>query len=96
MITEGKIENLPILDELKDSYLNYAMSVIVQRALPDVRDGLKPSQRRLLYAMRLLLDKLLLPSVSASNSIAVDRNVGVAFIESAVVISSAMILFLAI
>ncbi len=50
----------------------------------------------LLYAMRLLLDKLLLPSVSASNAIAVDRNVGVAFIESAVVISSAMILFLAI
>ena len=50
----------------------------------------------LLYAMRLLLDKLLLPSVSASNAIAVDRNAGVAFIESAVVISSAMILFLAI
>ena len=50
----------------------------------------------LLYVMRLLLDKLLLPSVSTSHSIAVDRNLGVAFIESAVVISSAMILFLAI
>jgi len=50
----------------------------------------------LLYVMRLLLDKLLLPTVSASNAIAVDRNLGVAFIESAVVISSAMILFLAI
>src|SRR3954467_2971107 len=42
---------LNIADELKDSYLNYAMSVIVSRALPDVRDGLKPSQRRILVAM---------------------------------------------
>jgi DNA gyrase subunit A len=42
---------MPILDELKNSYLNYAMSVIVSRALPDVRDGLKPSQRRILVAM---------------------------------------------
>jgi uncharacterized membrane protein YjfL (UPF0719 family) len=50
----------------------------------------------LLYGMRLLLDKLLLPTVSTSNAIAVERNIGVAFIESAVVISSAMILFLAI
>jgi len=40
-----------VLDELKNSYLNYAMSVIVSRALPDVRDGLKPSQRRILVAM---------------------------------------------
>jgi DNA gyrase subunit A len=40
-----------IEDEMKDSYLNYAMSVIVSRALPDVRDGLKPSQRRVLVAM---------------------------------------------
>jgi DNA gyrase subunit A len=44
-------ENQPILNELKTSYLNYAMSVIVARALPDVRDGLKPSQRRILVAM---------------------------------------------
>ncbi|MEM8677868.1 MAG: DNA gyrase subunit A [Planctomycetota bacterium] len=43
--------DLPIEDELKDSYLTYAMSVIVSRALPDVRDGLKPSQRRILMAM---------------------------------------------
>ena len=43
--------DLPIEDELKDSYLTYAMSVIVSRALPDVRDGLKPSQRRILVAM---------------------------------------------
>ena len=42
---------LPIEDELKSSYLTYAMSVIVSRALPDVRDGLKPSQRRILVAM---------------------------------------------
>jgi DNA gyrase subunit A len=42
---------LNIEDELKDSYLSYAMSVIISRALPDVRDGLKPSQRRILVAM---------------------------------------------
>lgn len=43
-----------IEDEMKDSYLRYSMSVIISRALPDVRDGLKPSQRRILYAMRQL------------------------------------------
>ena len=48
---EGKLIELPIEEELKDSYLTYAMSVIVSRALPDVRDGLKPSQRRILMAM---------------------------------------------
>ena len=42
---------LNIEEELKESYLNYAMSVIISRALPDVRDGLKPSQRRILAAM---------------------------------------------
>lgn len=41
-------------DEMKESYLRYSMSVIISRALPDVRDGLKPSQRRILYAMRML------------------------------------------
>lgn len=41
-------------DEMKDSYIRYSMSVIISRALPDVRDGLKPSQRRILYAMRQL------------------------------------------
>jgi len=46
-----KIENLPIVDELQDSYLTYAMSVIMSRALPDARDGFKPSQRRILVAM---------------------------------------------
>lgn len=47
----GRIENVDIEEELKDSYLAYAMSVIVGRALPDVRDGLKPVHRRILYAM---------------------------------------------
>jgi DNA gyrase subunit A len=45
------VRDLLIEQEMKDSYLNYAMSVIVSRALPDVRDGLKPSQRRILVAM---------------------------------------------
>lgn len=47
----SKIEPLNIVKEMKDSYLDYAMSVIVSRALPDVRDGLKPVQRRILYSM---------------------------------------------
>jgi DNA gyrase subunit A len=46
-----RLIDLPIEDELRESYLTYAMSVIVSRALPDVRDGLKPSQRRILVAM---------------------------------------------
>ena len=46
-----KIEKREISDELQESYLDYAMSVIVSRALPDVRDGLKPVQRRILWAM---------------------------------------------
>ncbi|MBT3555651.1 MAG: DNA gyrase subunit A [Chloroflexi bacterium] len=47
----GNIRPISIEDEMKTSYLDYAMSVIVSRALPDVRDGLKPVQRRILYAM---------------------------------------------
>ena len=47
----GRIVELDIQRELKDSYLTYAMSTIMDRALPDVRDGLKPSQRRILVAM---------------------------------------------
>jgi len=46
-----KIINVDIQDEMKKSYIDYAMSVIVSRALPDVRDGLKPVQRRILYSM---------------------------------------------
>ena len=48
----GKIEDVDLTNKMKDSYINYAMSVIVQRALPDVRDGLKPVHRRILYAMQ--------------------------------------------
>ncbi|NMB00896.1 MAG: DNA gyrase subunit A [Firmicutes bacterium] len=47
----GKTIPVKISDEMKTSYINYAMSVIVERALPDVRDGLKPVQRRILYGM---------------------------------------------
>ena len=47
----GQVMDLQIEDELKDSYLTYAMSTIMDRALPDVRDGLKPSQRRILVAL---------------------------------------------
>jgi len=47
----GAIKPVDIREEMKNSYLDYAMSVIVARALPDVRDGLKPVQRRILYAM---------------------------------------------
>ena len=47
----GEITNITIEDEMKKSYLEYAMSVIVSRALPDVRDGLKPVHRRILYTM---------------------------------------------
>ncbi len=46
-----EVTDVSIVDEMKDSYLRFAMSVIIARALPDVRDGLKPAQRRILYAM---------------------------------------------
>jgi len=48
-LSSGKIVPVKITEEMKTSYINYAMSVIVERALPDVRDGLKPVQRRILY-----------------------------------------------
>ena len=50
----GKVLPVYIEEEMQKSYIDYAMSVIVQRALPDVRDGLKPVHRRLMYAMRQL------------------------------------------
>jgi DNA gyrase subunit A len=50
-LLSGRIEPVDIQDEIQRSYLDYAMSVIVGRALPDVRDGLKPVQRRILYSM---------------------------------------------
>ena len=49
---EGKIISAPLEEQMKTSYIDYAMSVIVARALPDVRDGLKPVHRRILYAMQ--------------------------------------------
>jgi DNA gyrase subunit A len=49
-----KIHKINVADEIKASFLDYSMSVIISRALPDVRDGLKPSQRRILYAMEQL------------------------------------------
>lgn len=52
--THGNIVNIDIKDEMKQSFMDYAMSVIVSRALPDVRDGLKPVHRRILYAMHEL------------------------------------------
>lgn len=51
-LEEGKVLPVWIEDEMKKSYIDYAMSVIIQRALPDVRDGLKPVHRRILYAMQ--------------------------------------------
>ena len=50
-ISDGKIKPVLIEQELKDSFLDYAMSVVVSRAIPDIRDGLKPVHRRVLYAM---------------------------------------------
>src|ERR1041385_7054308 len=49
-----KIAKINVADEIKNSFLDYSMSVIISRALPDVRDGLKPSQRRILFAMNEL------------------------------------------
>ncbi len=51
MMETGVVKPIDIEEEMKSSYIDYAMSVIVSRALPDVRDGLKPVQRRILYAM---------------------------------------------
>ena len=51
METGGKVIPIAIEQEIRESYLNYAMSVIVSRALPDIRDGLKPVHRRILYGM---------------------------------------------
>lgn len=52
MDEKGKVLLVDVKDEMREAYLSYAMSVIVGRALPDIRDGLKPVQRRILYAMQ--------------------------------------------
>ena len=51
MFSDGKIVPVNIREEMKKCYIDYAMSVIVGRALPDVRDGLKPVHRRILWSM---------------------------------------------
>ena len=53
-LNEGKVVEIDINKEMKRCYIDYAMSVIVGRALPDVRDGLKPVHRRILYSMNEL------------------------------------------
>src|ERR1700756_2592339 len=50
----GNIEDIALRQALEERYLNYALSTIMHRALPDARDGLKPVHRRILYGMRLL------------------------------------------
>lgn len=64
----GKLQDIAIVDEMRQCYLDYAMSVIVSRALPDVRDGLKPVHRRILYAMH---DMGLRPSAKFKKSASV-------------------------
>ncbi len=70
VLTGGTIEPRFLEEEMRSSYLDYAMSVIVGRALPDVRDGLKPVHRRVLYAMheRRLPAEPPLPQVRAASS----------------------------
>ncbi|MEY3072605.1 MAG: hypothetical protein RLZZ353_801, partial [Actinomycetota bacterium] len=50
-LTTGEVRDVPIDQRMEQAFLDYSMSVIVSRALPDVRDGLKPVQRRILYSM---------------------------------------------
>jgi len=58
----GHIEDAPLADALSERYLAYALSTIMSRSLPDVRDGLKPVHRRLIYGMHVLrLDESTLP-----------------------------------
>ena len=59
---------VPIEEEMRKSYLDYAMSVIVGRALPDIRDGLKPVHRRVLFAMRPPTCASSLPTCRGSRS----------------------------
>src|ERR1700674_5811451 len=54
ILPNEKIEPVNVAEEMSKSFLDYSMSVIISRALPDARDGLKPSQRRILYAMHEL------------------------------------------
>ena len=62
----GRIEARELEQEMRASYLDYAMSVIVGRALPDVRDGLKPVHRRVLYSMWTNGNRAGRPTIAAS------------------------------
>ena len=59
LLEDTRLEQTEIYSEMKKSYIDYAMSVIVGRALPDVRDGLKPVHRRILYGMGQLGEHLI-------------------------------------
>ena len=50
-VNKSKVSTISMYDEMSSSYLSYAMSVIISRALPDIRDGLKPVHRRIIFAM---------------------------------------------
>ena len=65
----GKIIKIPIEDEVKKAYIDYSMSVIVSRALPDVRDGLKPVHRRVLYGMNEMGNTSNHPHKKAANCV---------------------------
>ena len=69
-----KVEPINVAEEVSRSFLDYSMSVIISRALPDARDGLKPSQRRILYAMH---DLSLFPigSIASAQKFAATRAV---------------------
>ena len=64
----GPVESVPLKDALEERYLSYALSTIMGRALPDVRDGLKPVHRRILHAMRELGLEANAPSAPRSSA----------------------------
>ena len=68
MANVGKLKPVQIVDEMQKSYLDYAMSVIVSRALPDVRDGLKPVHRRILFAMKEMGGSNVLPCSNSTSA----------------------------
>ena len=57
LIKEDRIDRIDINEQMKSAYIDYSMSVIVSRALPDVRDGLKPVHRRVLFGMNEMCNK---------------------------------------
>ena len=75
------IQPVDIAKELKESYLDYAMSIIISRALPDVRDGLKPVQRRILWSMKNM------GITSNTKSVKSARVVGECFVKNTLVLT---------